>query len=185
MAEEQILNGVNVATVSELVKDVTADPELAKCKFHIKNNWITSGQNQTKVDSFYAAKQENSHETPFTMNADEPPLLAGHGKDANPVEYLLHALVSCLTTTLVYHAAVRGIKIEKLESETQGDLDIRGFLGISKEVRCGYQNISVNFKVKTDAENIDTLKSLSKLSPVFDVISSGTNVEVNIERIEK
>ena len=111
MAEEQILNGVNVATVSELVKDVTADPELAKCKFHIKNNWITSGQNQTKVDSFYAAKQENSHETPFTLNADEPPLLAGRGKDANPVEYLLHALVSCLTTTLVYHAAVRGIKI--------------------------------------------------------------------------
>ena len=131
MAEEQILNGVNVATVSELVKDVTADPELGKCKFHIKNNWITCGQNQTKVDSFYAAKQENLHETPFTLNADEPPLLAGHGTAPNPVEHLLHALASCLTATIVCHAAVRGIKIKSLESEVQGDLDIRGFLGSS------------------------------------------------------
>ena len=183
MVKEQILNGVNIAAVSELVKDVTADPELGKCKFHIKNNWITCGQNQTKIDSFYAAKQENFHETPFTLNADEPPLLAGHGTAPNPVEYLLNALVSCLTTTLVYHSAVRGIKIKRLESDVRGDLDIRGFLEISKDVRCGYQNIIVNFKVETDAENIEKLKAMSKLSPVFDVVSNGTNVQVNIEKM--
>ena len=180
---EQYLNGVNVTAVNELIENVQTDPELAKSKFHIKNSWITCGQNQSKVESFYGAKQENPHEVPFTLNADEPPLLAGHGKDANPVEHLLHALASCVTTTLVYHAAVRGIKIEKLESEVQGDLDIRGFLGISNEVRRGYQNIRINFKVKTDAENIEELKTLSKLSPVFDVTSNGTNVEVNIEQI--
>ena len=92
-------------------------------------------------------------------------------------------MASCVTTTLVYHAAVRGIKIEELESEVEGDLDIRGFLGISNEVRRGYQNIRINFKVKTDAENIEQLKDLSRLSPVFDVTSNGTNVEVNIEKI--
>lgn len=183
MGSEQVLNGVNIEAVSELVKDVTADPELGECKFHIKNNWITCGQNQTKIDSFYAAKQENLHETPFTLNADEPPLLAGHGTAPNPVEHLLNALVSCLTTTLVYHSAVRGIEIKKLESEVQGNLDIRGFLEISKDVRCGYQNIIVNFKVETDSENIEKLKALSKLSPVFDVVSNGTNVRVNIEKM--
>ena len=68
-----------------------------------------------------------------------------------------------------------------MEAELGGDLDLRGFLGLSKDVRKGYQNIRVNFKVKTDAENLNRLKALSKLSPVFDVTSHGTNVKVNIE----
>ena len=182
MAEEQILNGVNVTAVNDLVKNVEADPELGQCKFHIKNNWNTCGQNQSQVASFYAAKQEIQHEVPFTLNADEPPLLAGHDKGPNPVEHLLNALAGCLTTTLVYHAAVRDIKVEELESELEGDLDIRGFLGLSKEVRPGFQNIRVNFKVRTDTGNIEKLKALCKLSPVFDVISKGTNVQVNIEK---
>jgi hypothetical protein len=87
-----------------------------------------------------------------------------------------------MTTTMVYHAAVRGIKLEEVESELEGDLDLRGFLGISDEVRPGYQEIRVNFKVKTDAENLETLKELIKLSPVYDVVSSGTRVNVQIEK---
>jgi hypothetical protein len=87
-----------------------------------------------------------------------------------------------MTTTMVYHAAVRGIKLEEVESELEGDLDLRGFFGISDEVRPGYQEIRVNFKVKTDAENLETLKELIKLSPVYDVVSSGTRVNVQIEK---
>ena len=86
-----------------------------------------------------------------------------------------------MTTTLVYHAAVRGIKLEEVESELEGDLDLRGFFGISDEVRPGYEEIRVNFKVKTDAENLDTLKELINFSPVYDVVSSGTRVNVQIE----
>jgi hypothetical protein len=87
-----------------------------------------------------------------------------------------------MTTTMVYHAAVRGIKLEEVESELEGDLDLRGFFGISDEVRPGYQEIRVNFKVKTDAENLEILKELIKLSPVYDVVSSGTRVNVQIEK---
>ena len=83
---------------------------------------------------------------------------------------------------MVYHAAVRGIKLEEVESELEGDLDLRGFFAISDEVRPGYQEIRVNFKVKTDAENVETLKELIKLSPVYDVVSSGTRVIVQIEK---
>ncbi len=83
---------------------------------------------------------------------------------------------------MVYHAAVRGIKLDEVESELEGDLDLRGFFGISDEVRPGYQEIRVNFKVKTDAENVETLKELVKLSPVYDVVSSGTRVNVQIEK---
>ncbi len=86
-----------------------------------------------------------------------------------------------MTTTMVYHAAVRGIKLEEVESELEGDLDLRGFFAISDEVRPGYQEIRANFKVKTDAENVETLKELIKLSPVYDVVSNGTRVNVQIE----
>ena len=85
-----------------------------------------------------------------------------------------------MTTTMVYHAAVRGIKLEEVESELEGDIDLKGFLAISDKVRPGYQEIRVNFKVKTDIENVDRLKALTKLSPVYDVVSSGTNVKVQI-----
>jgi hypothetical protein len=87
-----------------------------------------------------------------------------------------------MTTTMVYHAAVRGIKLEKVESQVEGDLDLQGFLALSDEVRPGYQEIRVNFKVKTDLENVETLKELTKLSPVYDVVSNGTRVIVQIER---
>jgi hypothetical protein len=87
-----------------------------------------------------------------------------------------------MTSTMVYHAAVSGIKLGEIESEVKGDLDLRGFLGISDEVRPGYQEIRINFKVKTDPENLETLKELVKLSPVYDVVSSGTRVNVQIEK---
>jgi uncharacterized OsmC-like protein len=99
------------------------------------------------------------------------------------VEHLLHALASCLTTAIVYHAAVRGIRIDEMEAELEGDIDLRGFLGISNEVRRGYRNIRANFKVKTDEDNLEKLKALSMYSPVFDVTSNGTNVDVRIERM--
>jgi uncharacterized OsmC-like protein len=83
---------------------------------------------------------------------------------------------------MVYHAAVRGIELEEVESALEGDLDLRGFFGISDKVRPGYQEIRVNFKVKTDPENIETLKELTKLSPVYDVVSNGTKVVVQVEK---
>jgi hypothetical protein len=87
-----------------------------------------------------------------------------------------------MTTTMVYHAAVRGIKLDEVESELEGDLDLRGFLAITDEVRPGYEEIRVKFKVKTDLEDLKTLKELIRLSPVYDVVSNGTHVDVQIER---
>jgi uncharacterized OsmC-like protein len=98
------------------------------------------------------------------------------------VEHLLNALAACMTTSMVYQAAIRGIKLDGVESELEGDIDLRGFLGLTDEVRKGYQEIRVTFKVDTDADNIERLKALSKLSPVYDVVSKGTKVVVNIER---
>ena len=84
---------------------------------------------------------------------------------------------------MVYHAAVRGIKLDKVESNLEGDLDLRGFLALADDVRPGYEEIRVNFKVKTDIENLETLTEITRLSPVYDVVSNGTNVDVKIERM--
>ena len=87
-----------------------------------------------------------------------------------------------MTTTMVYHAAVRGIKLVEVESELEGDLDLRGFFGISDEVRPGYEEIRVNFKVHSDLEDLEKVKELTRLSPVYDVVSNGTRVLVNVQK---
>jgi len=177
-----VLNGVDVGEVEALVGAIEAEPELAQTRFHLHNTWIDGGHNRSRIEGFYAARQDIAHQKTFVLEADEPPILAGQDKGANPVEHLLNALAACLTTTLVYHAAVRGIEIRSIESTLEGDLDLSGFLGLSSDIRPGYQNIRVKFSVDTDAENLERLKALSKLSPVFDITTKGTNVDVSIER---
>lgn len=178
----RIVNGVNVETVESTINAVKAEPEIANFKFRLHNKWIEGGYNQSTVGQFFGAKQENSHAKPFKWEADEPPLLAGEDRGANPVEHLLNALSACLTTSLIYHAAVRGIKIDELETELEGDIDLQGFLGVANGVRKGYKNIRVNFKVKTEEGNLEKLKALSRFSPVLDTVTTGTNVEVRVER---
>ena len=182
MSEQKTVNGVDVGELESTVQSIQGEPSLAKCKFRLSNKWVNGGHNHSVVGDFYGANQENSHLRTFELDVDEPPLLVETDLGANPVEYLLNALAGCLTTTLVYHAAIRGIKIDELESELEGDLDMQGFLGLSKDVRSGYQAIRVTFKVKTDAENIEKLKALSKLSPVFDTVSNGTEVSIEIQK---
>jgi uncharacterized OsmC-like protein len=177
----KMVNGVSVDAVEGLVNAIKDRPDIAKFKFRLRNKWIDGGHNHSVVGKFFGGNQENSHLKTFEWEADEPSPLAGKDLAANPVEHLLNALAACLTQTLIYHAAVRGIRVEELESELEGDIDLRGFLGMTDVVRRGYQNIRVNYKVKTDAENIEKLKALTRLSPVFDVVSNGTKVDLWIE----
>ncbi len=175
------VNGVDVGILQTTVSNMQQDPDLAKCRFHIRNKWIDGNHNQTIVTSFYGAKQENEHQQTFELDADEPPVLAGHDQAPNPVEHLLNSLASCLTTSMVAHAAVRGIEIEELESEVEGDIDLRGFLGIAPNIPKGYTDIRVKFKVKADTENMERLKSLAEYSPVYNSLMQGTNVDIQIE----
>jgi uncharacterized OsmC-like protein len=120
-------------------------------------------------------------------DADEPAALLGTNRGASPVEHVLTALSSCLTSSLIYHAAARGIKIDQLESELEGDLDLRGFLGLSDNVRNGYKNIRVTFRIKSDApqDQLQELVALAqKRSPVFDIVSNPVPVQVTLAKEE-
>jgi uncharacterized OsmC-like protein len=120
------------------------------------------------------------------LEADEPPALLGKDRAANPVEYLLHALASCLTTSMVYHAAARDIQIEEIESSLEGDIDLHGFLDLDQNVRKGYQGIRVTFKIKADASD-GVLQEIAQLgarfSSVFDSLTKGVPVAINAERL--
>lgn len=129
--------------------------------------------------------QDLSHSKPFVLEADEPAILLGKDLAANPVEHLLHALASCLTTSMVYHAAARGIQIEEVESTLEGDIDLHGFLNLDKKVRNGYQGIRVNFRLKADVpeEQLQEIVELgSGRSPVFDSLTNGVPVTITASR---
>jgi uncharacterized OsmC-like protein len=176
------VNGIDIDVVQNTVNAIQEEPELGKCRFHVTNKWLGANQNCTTVSSFYGAKQEIAHKQPYELHADEPAILAGQDEAANPVEHLLHALASCVTTSLVAHAAVQGIHLEEVESEIEGDLDMQGYLGLSKDVPKGYTDIRIKYKVKSDEENTESLKRLAEYSPVFNTLIHGTNVDIEIER---
>ena len=179
--QHMIVNGVELDILQGTVQAIDEDPELGKCKFRASNKWIGGTHNCTTVTGFYGAKQEIAHKQTFELHADEPPILAGGDEGANPVEHLLNALASCVTTSMVAHAAVRGIHIEELESKLEGDIDLRGFLGLSNDAPKGFTDIRVKFKVKTDVDNMDKLKRLTEYSPVLNTITRGANVDIQVE----
>jgi uncharacterized OsmC-like protein len=181
-----ITNGVDLDRLTETIKAVKAAPELARFQFRIKNRWIDCGENRSEVEPFSAGGKEIKHNTSFTLLADEPDTLLGTDRGANPVEHLLHALASCVTTSMVYHAAARGIPVEQVESTLEGDLDLRGFLGLSPTIRKGYQNIRLKLRIKANIseEQFQELSTLgAQFSPVYDSIANGVSIAVSTERI--
>jgi len=184
MAGQQTItkvNGINMDVLQETVNAIQQEPELGKCKFRVSNKWLGATHNCSAVTSFYGAKQEIDHEQPFELHADEPPILAGSDQGANPAEYLLSSLAACVTTGIVAHAAVRGINIEELESQIEGDIDLNGFLGLSEDAPRGFTNIRARFKVKSNVDDVETLRNLIEYSPVYATLIHGTNVDVSVE----
>ena len=132
------INGVDVDQLFSTIDAIKETPGLAKFEFRANNRWINGGHNRTSVKDFYGAGREDaSRKQTFVFDNDEPVVLLGEDNGANPVEFVLHALAGCLTTSLVYHAAAQGIKIDAVESTFEGDLDLRGTLGIDRDVSAG------------------------------------------------
>ncbi|MGZ4262407.1 MAG: OsmC family protein [Solirubrobacteraceae bacterium] len=179
------VNGVDVDRLFGTIDHISAEPTLARFQFRARNQWIDGGHNRTTIKGFYGAGHEDTSRTePFVLAADEPPILLGENQAPNAPEYLLHALAACLTGTLVYHAAARGIALDGLESTIEGDVDLRGFLGLDEAVRPGYQQIRVSFKATGDFDDdqLDELASLVRYSPVRDIVSNPVPVAIDVAR---
>ncbi len=182
--EEKFVNGVDVDQLFGTIEMIREKPEIARFKFRATNRWIAGTHNQATVKDFFGALQEDSSREPMVFKIDEPPVLCGRSLGANPVEYLLVALSGCLTTSMISHAAAKGIEIRKVESRYEGDLDVRGFLGISDEVPVAYQKIGVYFNIEADIpeeKKEELVRMAQKYSPVFNSITKPISVSVQLD----
>jgi uncharacterized OsmC-like protein len=174
-------NGVNVAALFATIEAVKGNAAIAKFNFRAANHWLGGEKNRSTIQQFSGALQEHRTAGPtFTFDNGEAPVLLGEDQAPNPVEWLLHALIGCMTTTIAYHAAGRGITVDAIDSELDGDIDLRGFLGLNEEVRKGYNDIRVHMRVKTKADPA-TIKALTTMSPVFDTVARSVPVAVTVE----
>jgi uncharacterized OsmC-like protein len=177
-------NGVDVPTLFATLDVVRAQPAAAQFQFRARNEWVHGTHSRTAIQGFFGAGQEDTTRTePFVYDADHPTVLVGGGAAPTPVEFLLHAIASCLTAGLVNIASARGITLHRVESTVEGDIDLLGIFGMSDEVRNGYREIRVHFTVEGDApaEKLQELVQQSRdRSAVYDVLTNGTRVVLDV-----
>jgi len=181
------LNGVDTPTLFATLDAVKGSPDLAKFQFRATNRWISGTHNRSTIRGFYGAGQEDSSRTEdFTYDADHPAVLVGTGKGPTPVEFLLHAIASCITAGLANIAAARGVTLHEVSSTVEGDIDLLGILGLSDQVRNGYQGIRVSFEISGDAppEVLRGLVEQSRArSAVYDVLTQGVPVSIDVKTL--
>jgi uncharacterized OsmC-like protein len=181
--DESTRNGVDTATLFATLDAVKAAPQAAHFQFRARNQWLSGTHNRSTIDRFYGVGEERSHERSFHFDADHPAVLVGRDNGPTPVEYVLHALASCLTAGLANIAAARGVQLTEVHSTVSGDIDLNGILGLDPDVRNGYQNLTVRFTVKGDApaEKLREIVEQSRdRSAVFDVITNQVPVSIEI-----
>lgn len=177
------LNGVDTPTLFATIDAVDNQRELARFQFRAKNRWQSGTHTRTSITSYHGAGSEHEHVREFVVDADHPEVLVGADNGPLPVELLLAALASCLTGSIGNIAAARGIRLESVESRVEGEMDIQGILGLSDEVRNGFSEIRVDFRIAGDAPQ-DELRKLVEQSrarsAVFDVITNRVPVAVTV-----
>jgi uncharacterized OsmC-like protein len=178
------LNGVDTPTLFATLDVVKAQPQLAKFQFRASNRWLSGTHSRSRIETFGGAGGEHRHTGILEFDADHPAVLVGADHAPTPVEFLLHAIAACITSGIGNIAAARGVKLTEVESTVEGDIDLRGILGLSGQVRNGYEQMRVHFRVKGDAapEKLEAIVAQAKArSAVFDVLTNGTMVNVSAE----
>ena len=180
-------NGLNLEQMQGTIDALKVDPSLAQFEFRNRNQWINGGENKSTIQGFFGAGAEDETRIkPFVYTNGEPPVLLGNNEGANPVEYLLHALAGCVTTTTVLYAAARGITISKLSTQLKGHIDLQGFLALDDSVNVGYESIQIIMDIEADCsdEELDELVTFAKEhSPVCSTVCKP--VPVTLERANK
>ena len=181
MAMTAANNGVNVQALLDARTALQSAPEAAKFTWRASCKWQNGTHSTASVGSFFGLGQEQQHKTETSFEADHPEIFASEDKGITPIEYVLVGLASCLTAGIAAVAQNRGIQLRSVESKVEGTMDIRGILGTDPDVRNGYDDIKVTFKIDADApkKEIEAIVAQSqKRSAVFDVITNPTNVSV-------
>lgn len=178
-------NGLDLQRMTETIALLQAQPALARFEFRNKNQWISGGENRSSIQGFHGAgREDDSRAAPFVFTNGEPPVLLGANEGANPVEFLLHALAGCVTTTFVLHATARGIGVRRISTTMRGQIDLQGLLALDPKVSAGYESIEIEMDIDADCsdEELDELLGFThQHSPVCNTVCRP--VPVNLRRV--
>ena len=175
-----IVNGLDTDHITTLAGKILEDANHGKFRFRAHNRWVDGARSKTSIQPFFAGGKEDTDRTQaLFVDTDQPEFLGGGNSAPNAVEHLLHALTSCLTTTLTYHASVQGITIGAIEVTAEGELNASGFFGLSDKVSKGYERIKVAMRVESQA-SVETLTKLAMYSPVYEMVSKAVPVEFTL-----
>ena len=147
--EPTVVNGINVDDLFALIDGVKRDAAKGMTRWHVSTSWQGQTRSRTQVEGFGIGGEQVARR--FAIDIDEPHELGGSNRFANPQEHLLAALNACMTVGYAAQCAVRGIRLDSLEIETDGDIDLRGFLGLDASVKPGYDELVVTVRLKAAA----------------------------------
>ena len=145
-AGPNVVNGINVNDLFALIDGVKRDAAKAKSKWHVSTSWCGQTRSRSQVEGYEIGGEQVQRR--FSIDIDEPRELGGSNRFANPQEHLIAALNACMTVGYVAQCAVHGITLESLAIETDGEIDLRGFLGIDPAVPPGYENLNYTVRIK-------------------------------------
>ena len=175
-----IFNGVNTQILNTVFNSMRNQPEMAKATFSVKSEWNGGFSVTSSSKGFRMGGQNIERNTEYKAQYDFPDQLSGEGKGPTVCESCMGSLAACLTQTIIAHAISRGIQIDSINIDVEGDVDLRGFTGISNDVRPGAQQFRVNMNIKSNTaskEQINELYDIGKrFSPAFDTLTNGTSV---------
>jgi uncharacterized OsmC-like protein len=181
---DSVRNGVDREKLFATLDLIKAQPELARFQFRATNHWLGGAHSRSTIQGFHGAGAEDTSRTePFEVEAGEPEILLGANSGPNPVEYLLHSLAACLTISIAYIAAARGVEVTSIESTLSGELDARGAFGLSGDVRNGFEHITASFRVEGNAPEAklrEVVERARQRSAVFDIVTNGVPVAMEV-----
>lgn len=181
--EKEVDNGVNVAALLAAREALGKAPQAARFNWRASCKWVNGTHSETSVKGFYGLGQDQSHKTEFNFSTDHPEVFASEDRGATPVELVLTGLAGCLTAGVAAVAQLRKIQLRSVTATVEGGMDIQGILGVDADVRNGFDDIKVQFRIDADAsrEDIEALVAQSqRRSAVFDILTSPTNVTVTV-----
>jgi uncharacterized OsmC-like protein len=177
-------NGVDVPTLFATLDAVRAAPAAARFQFRATNQWVEGTHSHSTISDFFGVGEERAHAREFVFEADHPAVLVGRDNGPTPVEFLLHALASCLTAGIANIAAARGVTLTEVRSTVTGDIDLNGILGL-QDVRNGYQQVTIRFTLSSDDAPEDVLREIvqqsRRRSAVYDVMTHGVPVDIEVD----
>ena len=184
MATIAARNGVDVDRLVATIGAVQADPKVAAFTFRARSSWESCGRNRGAIQEFeHAGATTTERPTPFELTGDEPPILLGTNGGPNAVELCLQALAFCDGVGFVYNAAAKGIEIEELRYEVEGDLDLHRFLGLGGP-RAGFAEIRAKSWVRSPNATKEQLEELCQYvqdtSPVRDILANAVPVSTDL-----